>query len=327
VTSDNIRAKLGYDPTNKDYVAVEDALASGAPFVWVMRILAKVDTGPGGGPGSGSTISCTGATESIYLAMFMDTSKPMDQLQSAMLSMKLEINDQVFNPNDVVSFDGLLKLQDLDINNPPIDVLLPSPSGMALSLLSKFTNISSSNIRIKYDCSANNPGLIKVFALGNNPAILNSDGLVASACLSPSNGEIPEPIQCTPSVVPMLNQKMGVDNLTFRFSVNGGGIYTHEENTDRNATVQTVLVNLLAYSPAFINLEAAKTLNDAEPRNFLVSYDYPIQGAPAGSGAPMTVELWATPGVDNCIVTKAFGGDYVLRSCGAQVWTSVNVKS
>jgi len=39
VTSESIRAKLGYDPTNKDYVAVEDALANGAPFVWVIRVL------------------------------------------------------------------------------------------------------------------------------------------------------------------------------------------------------------------------------------------------------------------------------------------------
>ncbi|WP_248123241.1 hypothetical protein [Acinetobacter radioresistens] len=324
VTRENIRAKLGYDPDNLVYQAIEDCLAQGVPFVWVMRTAkAKVDIDLG----VGGAISCAGATDSIYLAMFMDSSKPIDQLQSAMLSMKLQINDQVFSPNEEVPFAGLLKMQELDITNPPDDVLLPSPSGMALSLLSKFTNISSSNVRIKYDCSANNPELLKVFALGNNPAILNSDGLIANACLSPvsAGGEVPEPIKCTPSVVPMLNEKMGVDNLIFKFSVNGGGIYTHEENTDRDATVQTVLVNLLAYGAGFIHQEAAKTLNEVEPRNFLVSYNYPIQGAPAGSGAPMTVELWATPGVDNCIITKAFGGNYVLRSCGAQVWNQSNV--
>lgn len=38
VTKANYRAKLGHDPANPDYVAVEDALADGAPYVWVQRI-------------------------------------------------------------------------------------------------------------------------------------------------------------------------------------------------------------------------------------------------------------------------------------------------
>lgn len=37
VTSGNIRAKLGYDPTNLAYMAVEDCLKTGVPFVWVQR--------------------------------------------------------------------------------------------------------------------------------------------------------------------------------------------------------------------------------------------------------------------------------------------------
>lgn len=38
VTKENIRAKLGYDPDNLHYQAIEDALYEGAPFVWVMRV-------------------------------------------------------------------------------------------------------------------------------------------------------------------------------------------------------------------------------------------------------------------------------------------------
>ena len=38
VLASSIRAVLGYDPDNMDYVAIEDALAAGAPFVWVQRI-------------------------------------------------------------------------------------------------------------------------------------------------------------------------------------------------------------------------------------------------------------------------------------------------
>lgn len=38
VTLENIRAVLGYEPENMVYVAIEDALKAGAPFIWVMRI-------------------------------------------------------------------------------------------------------------------------------------------------------------------------------------------------------------------------------------------------------------------------------------------------
>ncbi|WIH76090.1 hypothetical protein [Acinetobacter baumannii] len=38
ITSSNIRAKLGYDPSNLTYMAIEDCLKTGTPFVWVQRI-------------------------------------------------------------------------------------------------------------------------------------------------------------------------------------------------------------------------------------------------------------------------------------------------
>ncbi|HCA5286882.1 TPA: hypothetical protein MW252_002999 [Acinetobacter nosocomialis] len=37
ITANNIRAKLGYDPSNLSYMAIEDCLKTGVPFVWVMR--------------------------------------------------------------------------------------------------------------------------------------------------------------------------------------------------------------------------------------------------------------------------------------------------
>lgn len=39
ITSENIRSKLGYDPTNPDYVAVQDALATKMPSVTVLRVV------------------------------------------------------------------------------------------------------------------------------------------------------------------------------------------------------------------------------------------------------------------------------------------------
>lgn len=38
VDANTIRARLGYDPNNLDYMAVQDALDTGAPVVWVKRL-------------------------------------------------------------------------------------------------------------------------------------------------------------------------------------------------------------------------------------------------------------------------------------------------
>ncbi len=43
ITNSNIRAMLGYDPTNPAYIAVQDALAQGVPSVQVIRIASGVD--------------------------------------------------------------------------------------------------------------------------------------------------------------------------------------------------------------------------------------------------------------------------------------------
>lgn len=42
ITKENVRAKLGYDPQNPDYVAIEDALTDGAPFIYVQRVASDV---------------------------------------------------------------------------------------------------------------------------------------------------------------------------------------------------------------------------------------------------------------------------------------------
>ncbi|AWL27168.1 hypothetical protein DJ533_00345 (plasmid) [Acinetobacter defluvii] len=57
ITQDNIKAVLGYDPENPDYVAVQDALNTGIPYVNVMRIVnSKL-----------SVISCAGASSSAII--------------------------------------------------------------------------------------------------------------------------------------------------------------------------------------------------------------------------------------------------------------------
>jgi hypothetical protein len=46
VTLQNIRARLGYDSNNIDYMAVQDALDAGIPSVWVMRVPAVTGESP-----------------------------------------------------------------------------------------------------------------------------------------------------------------------------------------------------------------------------------------------------------------------------------------
>lgn len=51
VTQANIRAKLGFDPESLHYQAIQDALNTGVPFVWVMRV-----------NGGKHVITCAGAS-------------------------------------------------------------------------------------------------------------------------------------------------------------------------------------------------------------------------------------------------------------------------
>lgn len=58
VTINDYRAKLGHDPSNPYYIAVQDALNSGAPYLWIQRITdAPV-----------SQITCAGAELAVAIA-------------------------------------------------------------------------------------------------------------------------------------------------------------------------------------------------------------------------------------------------------------------
>lgn len=54
VTKDNFQALLGYDPSNPDYLAVEDVFNRGVPSLQVLRIGSFVDSGSDSGNGDGS---------------------------------------------------------------------------------------------------------------------------------------------------------------------------------------------------------------------------------------------------------------------------------
>jgi len=131
---------------------------------------------------------------------------------------------------------------------------------------------------------------------------------------------------CTPTIIPINNNLMGMDSFVLKYSINGGEIKTRTRVTDRTARIHTELVNILAYSEAYLHPYYTQNLYGETEKNFFINYDYPIYGAPAGAGEPVSFEFWVTPGADNCIVTKAFGGDFVLHSCGKIAWTEDKIK-
>jgi hypothetical protein len=72
ITLENLRPVLGYDPENPEYTAIEDALADGAPFVWVQRIGQKnIDLDPW------TNFACTTGTKTLSFnsAVKVDLSK------------------------------------------------------------------------------------------------------------------------------------------------------------------------------------------------------------------------------------------------------------
>lgn len=139
---------------------------------------------------------------------------------------------------------------------------------------------------------------------------------------------ISEPVEmaCTPTIIPINNNLMGMDSFVFKYSINGGEIKTRTRVTDRTARIHTELVNILAYSEAYLHPYYTQNLYGETEKNFFINYDYPIYGAPSGAGEPVSFEFWVTPGADNCLVTKAFGGDFVLHSCGKITWTEDKIK-
>ncbi|WOE40052.1 hypothetical protein [Acinetobacter chinensis] len=82
----NIRGELGYDPTNPDYIAVQSCLDAGIPSVKVIRI-------------GGGGISCSGATDEVWLLPDSDNQHIMD--------LDIEINGVLFKNNGSQSIENL----------------------------------------------------------------------------------------------------------------------------------------------------------------------------------------------------------------------------
>lgn len=329
VTKQNYRAKLGHDPENLQYQAIEDLFSAGIPFVWVQRVgntSKKLDW----------NFQCDGATTSARFVVCVRSdihlSDPEQESWEVISKAKIGVNGHFYENLD----DFFNNVGDLDSWADLVysDEVTP-PNYNAIGEIG-FENLGVNNQRIVMDISKDNPNsdYIIVQSYHDNQAYYqDEDRRILSVCLAPNpesepQPEVPQPIQCTPTVIPMNKDLMRVDDLVIRYSFNGGEIYTYREPTSAAATVHHVLVNVLYYSPSLLSQKAIGNFYADVARHFFINYDYPIQGAPAGSyGEPMTMEFWVTPGVNNCLVTKAFGGDFVLRSCGTQFWRENNTIS
>lgn len=117
VTSGNIRAKLGYDPSNLAYMAVEDCLKTGVPFVWVQR----------------TDISCD-CESSMVLVNYNDHRV---QIGYSNVRYRININDKeylgiAFSTTQYSVIDGLLSVYGTEVQSDMgsyVSVYLSSDEG------------------------------------------------------------------------------------------------------------------------------------------------------------------------------------------------------
>ena len=167
ITNENIKAQLGYDPTNPHYMAVQDVLSSGVPSVQVLRV-GKTK----------SQISCAGAVSNIRFY-------PYDVYES---TFEIEV--------DGINYGG----HDGDVHNyiidhPVLKNILGADQDGYLIVRNLDTN---SEHRIKITYAEGSHPLIQDVKIDdqfneNNAFYIESDGervLSISFCLSKSLGGV-----------------------------------------------------------------------------------------------------------------------------------------
>lgn len=94
ITKRNLRARLGFDPKNPFYVAVQDALDTNIPSVKVLRIVTNDEDGGEGGNPPVVGISCVGATNTFKLTLVYETTNSENLIYSAMNAFSFIANGQ-----------------------------------------------------------------------------------------------------------------------------------------------------------------------------------------------------------------------------------------
>ena len=164
VTSQNIRALLGYEPDNFDYVAVQDVLNTGVPSVQVLR-LNKDDKGEITPP-----ISCVGASNSIDIHDCI----LINQVGAIYPEKEQWVVDGLYfeNPPNFLSAEQIA---------PPIT---PPPVGYEWSTSMRMKNNSNANVRMERIFTPSNQNIIKSTFIGNTTVDESVLGRQAF-CLSP----------------------------------------------------------------------------------------------------------------------------------------------
>ncbi|WP_111857818.1 hypothetical protein [Acinetobacter sp. CFCC 10889] len=116
VTQSNIKAVLGYDPDNPDYVAVQDALNTGVPYVNVMRI---INSNP-------YIISCDGASIAASLGLQLEPSEYLEYLikinGTTVLSGSIDIQVQL-DGVDIQYTDNTLEFLNVETLDKRVEIL------------------------------------------------------------------------------------------------------------------------------------------------------------------------------------------------------------
>ncbi|MCU4320618.1 hypothetical protein KTH44_15990 [Acinetobacter bereziniae] len=181
ITSQNIRALLGYDPENLAYVAVQDVLNTGIPSVQVLRLNTFIE--------ESLNIVCNNESNIVRVAF---ASKPSEIPPIASRSISNEVDPRSYLELkiDGIEYNLINSIPahiQIDSSNTPLVFL---PDGYQWLDAFQFINLNKESTS-KIEFKSNNRDLF-IFAWDNSTIVKNLAGTHYGACLA-TNKEIVEP--------------------------------------------------------------------------------------------------------------------------------------
>ncbi|MDH2636852.1 hypothetical protein QDS01_18235 [Acinetobacter nosocomialis] len=176
ITKSNIRALLGYDPKNMDYVAVQDALDTGVPSIQVMRV---------NGSSSGVIpIGCADATDRMGAQLLTDGGTYQIYVNDVLFQSPKIFRNDVFK-NYLMSNYGVVLTPVTETWQPALNENGYYNNAQG----ARFENTSDNYVRIKIEIiDASTPNM---FETPVNPSAIYSgpigpDNAYLAFCLAPA---------------------------------------------------------------------------------------------------------------------------------------------
>lgn len=171
ITKRNLRARLGFDPKNPFYVAVQDALDTNISSVKVLRVVTDNDDGGEGG----HNFSCAGATNSVkWLIAVKEGTTPPPDLK------------YIIDGVDVTSVPSPPEWLNIEILAEDYPLITPAGYQTGHGVY-QWKNQDSRNHRL--EIQSNDPNIL-VLMYDNPTAFQDFDKRIGRACLAPKPPEV-----------------------------------------------------------------------------------------------------------------------------------------